>query len=241
MRVTSPKASQTTHYDTETKSATIPTASSSVASSKVEELTAASSPERIHKQRRPSSRLKETGIEIEKPVEEKPPFSLDSLVDQFCFDLDAGHKILEDARISDNQQKQTTTRTRKEPDGQGSKDSKDSNEELRQLIVRWKEAGRLAADELYSIISDRVTAVGGVKAWRAMSLSQPQEDSIISQKNARRRRRSREDDGGENDGQDEEENDYEDEEEKDEETDDKAEESQVSLALPTNIYEIYIY
>lgn len=43
----------------------------------------------------------------------------------------------------------------------------DVDAELREMIARWKTTSRLAADELFGLIRDRVEGMGGAKAWRA--------------------------------------------------------------------------
>ncbi|KAK4144359.1 uncharacterized protein C8A04DRAFT_27813 [Dichotomopilus funicola] len=43
----------------------------------------------------------------------------------------------------------------------------DVDAELRGMIARWKTTSRLAADELFGLIRDRVEGMGGAKAWRA--------------------------------------------------------------------------
>jgi hypothetical protein len=44
--------------------------------------------------------------------------------------------------------------------------SSESNEKLEELVRRWKGACRLAAEELFDLIKDRVEGMGGGDAWR---------------------------------------------------------------------------
>lgn len=44
--------------------------------------------------------------------------------------------------------------------------------EMGELVERWREAGRRAADELLGLIADRVAGMGGAKAWRESSRRQ---------------------------------------------------------------------
>lgn len=224
----SPKEAHKTQ-DTETKGVTERTASVSATLAKDELLATAASPARVHKRRRPPDQLKEAP----KPMKQDPALSLSSLMDQFSLDLDAGDKILEDARTSakkgPQQQKETAARAKETHNSRG---DDDSNKGLRLLIVLWKQAGRLAAEDVFSIVSERVARAGGVKAWRAMAFQQPDEDSGSNRRSTRRQRNDRdEDDSGNESVQDEEENDYEAGNEENENIEDEAEESQVSLAL----------
>jgi hypothetical protein len=38
--------------------------------------------------------------------------------------------------------------------------------ELRELVGKWRTASRLAAEDLFGLIKDRVAGMGGAKAWR---------------------------------------------------------------------------
>ncbi|ROV95008.1 hypothetical protein VMCG_08331 [Cytospora schulzeri] len=42
------------------------------------------------------------------------------------------------------------------------------DQELRDLIAKWKGAGRVAADELFEMVRERVDSSGGARAWEAM-------------------------------------------------------------------------
>ena len=46
------------------------------------------------------------------------------------------------------------------------------DQELRDAIAKWKGASRLAADELFEVVRERVESAGGPKAWRAMQQRQ---------------------------------------------------------------------
>ncbi|KAK7745531.1 hypothetical protein SLS53_003031 [Cytospora paraplurivora] len=46
------------------------------------------------------------------------------------------------------------------------------DQELRDLIVKWKGACRLAVDELFELVKGRVDSAGGPKAWKAMQQRQ---------------------------------------------------------------------
>lgn len=48
------------------------------------------------------------------------------------------------------------------------------DQELRDLVARWRGAARLAADELFGMVRGRVDTAGGPRAWKAMR--QRQED-----------------------------------------------------------------
>lgn len=191
------------------------------------------SPERLHKRRKQPSRLREaTKIE-----EKAPDVSLDNLLDQFCLDMEAGDKLIEVARSSAKElQEQQKGGASSAVQRNATKDDDDENKELRILIAKWKEAGRLAADEVFSIVSERVERVGGVKAWRAMAFPQ-QENEYGSKRRRRRSGRDRDEDDNDNDGaQDDDENDFEDEDEDEENRsgEDDVEESQVSLLSITS-------
>ena len=143
---------------------------------------AITSPERRHKQPRPSSRLEGALV----TAQESQVLSLDSLVNRFCLDLDAGDQVIAETRAA-AQKVNRQARARTEKDSYD-----DDNQELRILIDRWKEAGRLAADDVFVLVSERVTRLGGVKAWRAMALQQPETELRSS-------RRGREDSDGDDD------------------------------------------
>lgn len=46
------------------------------------------------------------------------------------------------------------------------------DQELRDLVVRWRGASRVAADELFELVRGRVDSSGGPRAWRAMQARQ---------------------------------------------------------------------
>lgn len=132
----------------------------------------ASSPERKHKRLRPPNQPKE----ISRPTgaDSLPSLSLSSLVDQFCLDLDAGDQVLGDAQAAvAAAEKRSTQKTKADKDEQKAVDNND-NDDLYALIARWKEAGRLAAEEVFALVSERVARAGGVKAWHAMTSQQPE-------------------------------------------------------------------
>ncbi|CAK7205921.1 hypothetical protein SEUCBS139899_008701 [Sporothrix eucalyptigena] len=178
---------------------------------------ATASPERKHKRPRPASQLRS----VHQPKKEKEDLSLDSLVYQFCLDLDADDQIIADAQTGATEDGLPTTALAKE------QTNEDKNKDLRILIFRWKEAGRLAAEDVFSIVSERVARAGGVKAWRAMTSLPPEMESSGAQREGRRRRHNREDDDDEDESgqsndedEDEDEDIYrEDPEEKEEEDD----------------------
>jgi Swi5-dependent recombination DNA repair protein 1 len=95
---------------------------------------------------------------------------------------------------------------------------------LQEMILRWKAASRLAAEELFGLVRERMEGMGGVKAWRerqrevcddrgggfgfeGQEVVKGGEDGEAEGDGERRR------DGGEDDGEEEEEKEEDEEEE----------------------------
>lgn len=80
------------------------------------------------------------------------------------------------------------------------------DQELRELIVKWKGASRLAAEELFESVKERVDSAGGPKVWREMRKRQMQFYQAWDQESPSTRKRC-----NEGDREEEIEGDYEDE------------------------------
>ena len=119
----------------------------------------------------PSSQLRKHPT---KPISQAP-LSLGSLIDQFTLELDTGDEAIEEA--------QKAARRRKDEAGQvqaaSSRDTAkkaDMYDEMPALIAKWREAGRLAAEEVYEFVARRIAGAGGIKAWQAMAAPPPPEE-----------------------------------------------------------------
>ncbi|EPE10072.1 hypothetical protein F503_05167 [Ophiostoma piceae UAMH 11346] len=135
------------------------------------------SPERKYKRPRQSSLsgLPSSQLKLH-PTRSVPqtPLSLDSLIDQYTLQLDAGDETIKEAqhaarRKEDERQAQAAKSADK---------AKQSNiyDEMPVLIAKWREAGRLAAEEVYEFVAKRIAGAGGIKAWQAMAAPPPPEE-----------------------------------------------------------------
>ncbi|CAK7562444.1 MAG: hypothetical protein SEPTF4163_000288 [Sporothrix epigloea] len=127
-------------------------------------LSSAASPELGRKRTRSSS----CAERVHKVTSVDQPLSLSGLLDHFSDDLDAGDRVIVQARAAAH------TGGQQAEAGTDEKRCSDNNKDLRSLIARWKTAGQLAADDVFSLVSERVERLGGVKAWLAMG-TQPME------------------------------------------------------------------
>ncbi|CAK7267260.1 hypothetical protein SEPCBS57363_002502 [Sporothrix epigloea] len=106
-------------------------------------------------------------------------------MDHFNDDLDAGDRIISHARAAahtDGQQAEASA---------DEKRCSDNNKDLRSLIARWKTAGQLAADDVFSLVSDRVERLGGVKAWLAVGTQPLERECGSSRKGAEESKQDR--------------------------------------------------
>lgn len=74
------------------------------------------------------------------------------------------------------------------------------DQELRDLIAKWKGACRLAVDELFELVKGRVDSAGGPKAWKAMQQRQVEFYRGLDQE-SHGRSNGAGGDGGEEDGE----------------------------------------
>ncbi len=145
-----------------------------------------SSPERRHKQ-----------PQQHRPADSPESLSLGDLVDQFSRALDAGDKQVHILQAERNVQ-ETAGAEAASASRKSSRSKHSEADELPVLIARWRTAARLAAEEVFGLVSERVAREGGAKAWRAMMASGETAD-------ARKRPSSEED--SDNDGKAEREDD----------------------------------
>lgn len=72
-----------------------------------------------------------------------------------------------------DQQLETVRQAKKIEDASERKNPREPvDQELRNLVAKWRGASRLAADELFEMVKKRVDSSGGPKAWKAMQQRQ---------------------------------------------------------------------
>ncbi|CAL3973682.1 hypothetical protein PZA11_005846 [Diplocarpon coronariae] len=83
-------------------------------------------------------------------------------------------QVKEELDTAEQARKIETESEKKDPDGE-------IDGELVELIEKWKEASRLAAEELFGKVRDRVNRMGGPRAWKEMQKKQAENQNSWDQ------------------------------------------------------------